>query len=148
MKLEDTRSIYNERSAKASDVSRQLALGGLAVIWIFKTDLGGAAFSVPHDLGQPAFLMMVVLSLDLLQYTVAALAWGLFNRHMEKKLEEARGALESSGKAPPADYAQTEEFSAPRYINWAALALFWGKLAVLAGGYYYLFSFVVTRITH
>ena len=38
MKLSDYRETYYEFSGKASDVTRQLAFAGIAIVWIFKIE--------------------------------------------------------------------------------------------------------------
>lgn len=41
MKLQDVRSTYYELSGKTSDLVRQLGFAGIALIWLFRTDLAG-----------------------------------------------------------------------------------------------------------
>jgi hypothetical protein len=154
MKLEDLREIYFARSAKASDLARQLALAGLAVIWIFKTDTAGA-FAVPHELSLPAFLMMLTLGADLMQFACAALLWGGFNRYKERELAATLKRLRAAGKtADEAGVALNEkwgpaqEFTAPPAMNYPAIFFFWGKLVVVGIGYANLIQFLAARIGH
>ena len=139
MKLENSRAEYVRHSTKASDVCRQLALAGLAVVWIFKTDSAdrgvgnlGDKISVPGQLGLAAFLMMVILGFDFLQYAYASLAWGIFNRLREN---DPRVAIDT-------------EFTAPPKMNWPTIAFFWAKLAALLAGYAVLLDYLGRRIFH
>jgi hypothetical protein len=128
MKLEDAREYYARHSTKASDVGRQLALAGLAVVWIFKTDKDGV-LAVPHELVLPALLMMVGLAADLLQYLSGATVWGIYNRHKER-----------TGTSPDV------EFTAPRQLNWPIILFFWMKHAAIVAGYVVLLKFLSSRL--
>ncbi len=128
MKLTDYRNDYYALSGKASDVARQLALAGIAVVWIFKNERGGP-LAVPKELLVPAALFVVTLALDLFQYVLSTIIWGFFSRHHERK-----------------GIAADAELSAPKYFNWPALACFWGKLLSVLLGYCLAFAFISTKI--
>ena len=49
MKLERLTEIYENRTGKLSDVTRQLALAGIAIIWVFKKEIGTQT-GIPKDL--------------------------------------------------------------------------------------------------
>jgi hypothetical protein len=115
-------------SGKASDIVRQLGFAGIALVWIFKTDQAGR-FLVPSDLFLPATLIVVGLSLDLLQYILGTAAWGIYN-----SVKERSGTI------------QTDEFLAPRWINWPALVCFWGKIIVMGVAYVFLIRFLAHRV--
>jgi hypothetical protein len=118
LKIADARGIYYDRSGIASEVARKLAFAGIAIVWIFS---GGTPSNVnkvhiEHDLRWAAVLFTAALALDLLQYSWAAAAWGMFSRHKERTL--GRGS--------------TEEFGAPNWINYPTIICFSFKLATLA----------------
>jgi len=117
MKLNDAREFYYFHSGKTSELVRQLALAGIAVIWLFKYEVIGVT-KVPADLLLPLMLIVLGLALDLLQYTVATVVWGVFHRMKER-----------SGVSEDAD------FTAPPKINWPAIALFWLKVTSIAIAY-------------
>src|ERR1022692_3067659 len=77
--LKDLREAYYALSGKASDIVRQLGLGGIALIWVFKTDRGGGEWVVPSGLILPGILIVIALGLDLLHYLAATAIWGIFN---------------------------------------------------------------------
>ena len=59
MKLKDARDLYYFYSGKTSDLVRQLGLAAIAVIWIFKFEVGGTP-KIPNDLGLPLALIVLV----------------------------------------------------------------------------------------
>ena len=136
MKLSDAYGYYAARSTKASDVARQLAFAGLAVVWIFKTGDNGL-YSVPHGLVWPTVLMIGTLASDLLQYAVASLLWGTFHRLKERELLKEDRAT-----------ANDKEFEASPWINWPGLAFFWVKLFLVSAAYILLIGFLVTAIKY
>src|SRR4030095_14694316 len=80
MTLGDLWSDVRELTGKLSDVTRQAAYAGLAVIWIFKT--GDAT---PYHLDRSLIWAGVLLAFDLAQYACnVALRW--FNARNEEKL--------------------------------------------------------------
>ena len=129
--LKDFRDAYHELSGTASEVSRKLGFAGIAVIWIFKADLPGKAYTLAPELYQAGVMIVLSLALDLLQYIFGSLIWGAFWRSKEKG-----GATES------------QEITAPPFFNWPAIACYWGKLIVMVDAYYYLLRFLLGHISH
>lgn len=128
MKLSKARDIYFERSAKASEVIRQLGLGGLAIIWLFKSGGADTVGKIPADLQWPLILIVVGLASDLLQYATAALLWGSYQFYMFKK-----GTSEDL------------EISPHEAINWPALFFFVLKICSIVTAYL-LMGIYVSRI--
>jgi hypothetical protein len=128
MKLSDARQAYYESTAKLSDISRQLNLAGVAVIWIFKsTTAGGIPFS-PFLLWSLAFHVLG-LALDILQYAYASAAWGIFHRRREK-----------SG------ITQQDQFGAPAKINVPTIVFFWGKAVATVTTYTLSLCYISTQL--
>lgn len=71
MKVSKVREHYADQTAKLSDVARSLALAGLAVVWIFRSEAG----RIPALLFVPAGLFVLALAADLAQYMIAAWNW-------------------------------------------------------------------------
>lgn len=67
---------YVTQSKIASDVARQLALAGFAVLWVFKIDTV-AGPRVPHAYLPAAISFGLALLLDLLQYGAASAVWSI-----------------------------------------------------------------------
>lgn len=63
MKLKDALENYYFHSGKTSDLVRQLALAGIAVIWLFKYEVTGVP-KVPAQLLLPLGLIVCGLALD------------------------------------------------------------------------------------
>lgn len=127
MNLADYRTAYYELSGKASDVARQLAFAGIALIWIFH-ERGDTPIAIPTSLVTPAALFICGLGFDLLQYVCGALIWGAFHRYHEKRLGP-------ESKKP---------LAAPAWFNWPGVFFFWSKLLLVLGGYALLLSYVLS----
>jgi hypothetical protein len=78
--LQDYRETFYTFSGKASDLNRQLAFAGIAIIWLFKKD-NFVGLSIPRELLWPGAL--IVLSL-VFHYVVASVIWRYFYRSQEK----------------------------------------------------------------
>ena len=83
MKLEDARENYYYYSQKTSEIVRQLGFAGIAVIWVFKTEVEGKIV-VPPELLSAGKLIVIGLGFDLLHYVAGTLAWGVFNGIKER----------------------------------------------------------------
>ncbi|MBN7796649.1 hypothetical protein [Parahaliea mediterranea] len=129
MDLQTYRGYYEARSATASNVARQSAFAGIALVWIFK-DQVGQEFALPMGLLYPTICMMVGLAADLMQYVVASAIWGFYCRIKEKEF----------------DPDPNPEFRNPNWINWPALGLFWLKLAAVLVGYVLLVKYAIGAI--
>ena len=129
MNLSGAQSNYDYFTGKMSDVCRQLAFAGIALIWIL--GLGeDANATLPQPLIFPALVLVVCLGLDAAQYAVASASWGIFHRIKEQE-----------------DGVTAEtEFTAPSWINWAGLVLFWGKIVALAIAYVNLGTYMAGRL--
>lgn len=83
MKLQDYRDDFYAFSGKASDLTRQLGFAGIALIWLFRKDVGGQQ-TIPKELILPGILIVGSLILDMLHYCVGSVIWRLFYRSKEK----------------------------------------------------------------
>lgn len=126
MTLADYLKSYYELSGKASDVARQLAFAGIALIWIFHQQ-GVNSIALPPPLIWPAAFFICGLAFDLLQYVAGALIWGAFHRSHEKRLGvDSKKAL-----------------SAPAWFNWPGIFFFSAKIALVLAGYFLLLRYVL-----
>jgi hypothetical protein len=129
MKLEDARSAYYEYSGKVSDISRTMALAGIALIWVFKVDSKDGPH-VPPELVLPAFVLVLALAADFLHYVVATVIWGSYQRHQEKLIAK-----------------ENQQFLAPRWINWpTTFFLFPLKIVFVCSAYVLLLRFLWVRL--
>jgi hypothetical protein len=65
---------------KAGDISRQLGLAGIGVIWVFRVTSGqtpslGEIGAIPRIFYCPLLLIVISLGLDALQYIIGAIVW-------------------------------------------------------------------------
>jgi hypothetical protein len=130
MNLSGYKKAYEDLSGLASTVSRQLALAGIAVIWIFKAEVKGN-YCLSTDLLMPSWILVFGLTCDLLQYVCGAIIWGSFHRHHEK----------NKSKADDDPY-----LLAPHYFNWPANTFFILKIASVITAYIYLLNFIWRKI--
>jgi len=127
MKLKDTRENQYALSAKAGDVGRQLALGGIAVVWLLHGD--PKSWSFPLVLLQALVGFLFALSLDFCQYWVTATIWATYARRKELFFKKRK-------IDPNDDDEPLANFKAPRQINWPAMFFFHGKaVALIYGGW-------------
>jgi hypothetical protein len=121
--------LYNESSAKASAIARQLALAGIAVVWLFS---GASATSgelrFPGLLLPAGLLLVTSLAFDLLHAVYRAFAFGIYA--FAKRHEE-----------PPTDV------DLPAFINYPSLVLFVGKLVAVVAAYVLLGLYLAERVT-
>ena len=83
MKLQGYRETFYIYSGKVSEITRQLAFAGIALIWLFKKESAGQ-FSVPRELIMPGALIVAALALDLVHYIIGSVVWFVFYREQEK----------------------------------------------------------------
>jgi MFS superfamily sulfate permease-like transporter len=128
MRLQDARELYYTYTGKTSDLVRQLGLGGIAIIWVFKYETL-ATPKIPHELITPLLLIVVGLAFDLLQYGIAASIYGVFQRQKEL------------AKVP-----EDADFKVPRYFNWPAITCFIIKCLAIIIAYIFLFKYLACKI--
>ena len=84
MKLAEYKSDFYHFTGKLSDINRQIAFAGIALIWIFKKT-NGTQITICDELELPAILLAVGLGFDILQYIYQSITWAIFYRYHEKK---------------------------------------------------------------
>jgi hypothetical protein len=95
VKLQDYRDAFYEYSGKASDLSRQLAFAGIALIWLFKKDTISGP-SIPHELLLPGIFIVLALALDMFHYCLGSLIWRRFYRKGEEAGADEERELDHS----------------------------------------------------
>ena len=131
MKLSGYKQDYYQYTGLASTTSRQLALAGIALIWVFKSQ-GPNGFQLPNDLLLPSICLIASLGSDLLQYVVASITWGLFHRHHERK--------RSSIEVDP-------DIEASRFYTWPINVFFYGKIISVLIAYGFLLIHAIKSIS-
>jgi hypothetical protein len=114
-----------EYTTKASEITRNLGLAGLGIIWVFKTDVGGRQI-VPPELFLPGLLLVLGLAFDLLQYVVSAEAWIRITRWKEDAGENA--------------------FTVPPWLNHFGTFFYWLKILAIGTAYFFLMRFLASHV--
>lgn len=131
MNLEALKQEYYQLSGKASDVSRQLAFAGIAVVWIFHVTRSNGSYALPAALLKPMFSFVAALGFDFAHYFVAAVLWGIYRRIKELLL-----GVDSEA-----------QFDAPPCLNWPAVTFWVAKQIAVAIGYIYLLVYVAHAVS-
>ncbi len=126
MKLSDYRETYYEFSGKASDVARQLAFAGIAIIWLFKVQQGDVP-KIPNELVLPAITLSFTLAFDLFQYIAGTIVWGIFQWSKERQLE---------------DLSQDPEIESSAKLKWPQFVFFILKLISLVLSYFFIIRYL------
>jgi hypothetical protein len=129
MRLEQFKKDAYEYEGLTSGLVRQLALAGIAVIWIFKID-NPKEHLIPDECYWPLLLFVLTLVFDFLQYFILAIIWKIFFRYHEKK---NNGNVEVNVKADP------------RFL-WPSYFLFYGKAVLLAIGYIFIVKYISCKL--
>jgi hypothetical protein len=109
MKIGEVKAAYEALSGKASDIVRQLSLGGIALLWLFRIGTE-RIFTLDQHLLRAAFFIFLALILDFLQYLIATTTWFVYFRYKEKQ-----------------KIGENDTFLAPTQLNWAGWCLFYLK---------------------
>lgn len=130
MKLSEYRKIANEYTAKASEITRQLSLAGIGIIWLFKN-----SDTSPHLLDSflvlPLIFLTIALLTDLLQYVIAGYTWISFFRKEEKKV--------LSTDTDP-------DVKAPSIKNKPIYFLFYCKIALMIFSYAFIIVYLIGKL--
>lgn len=119
---------YGYYSGKTSEISRSLAFAGIAIIWIFRNPEGNL---FNYQLLLPLILLIITLSLDLAQYLLGSIFWGVFYEHKYYKWK--KGILSNT---------DVQDIKAPNILSLPLVFVFLAKIILLIWAYIQLFYFV------
>lgn len=128
MKVKDYRADFYTFTGKASDLNRQLALAGIAIIWLFKKDTI-PGMSIPREMLWPGALIVASLATDIIHYCAASLIW----RSVYRRLEDA-------GKDDEDDTTHSVWLERPLW------ALFCLKIALVLAAYALILKYFLAAI--
>ena len=129
MKVREYKATYLKNTKQASQLARQLAFAGIAVVWVFKQDVAGSP-TIPNELLFPTICFAVTLSLDLLQYLLGSMIWWIAYRVYENKYENGDDEVGGHSNLLPI----------PQH------ALFWLKSIAVMVGYYFLGAYLISLL--
>lgn len=125
---------YNEFSrfftTKTSEINRSLALGGIAIIWLFKKPSDGHLLQ-KDLLNLPLLLLVISLSIDLLQYFFASVAWRIFYERKYWLWKTKKVSNET-----------VKDIEAPNEISLIIDGLFLAKIVFMILSYCHIFYFL------
>jgi hypothetical protein len=128
MKIGDVKLAYETLSGKASDIVRQLGLGGIALIWLFRIGTEKVFILEPHLLRAALFIFLALI-FDFLQYLIATTIWFGYFRYKEKQRVN-----------------ESDTFLAPAQLNWAGWCLFYLKSAMILIAYaWFIIPFLMQK---
>jgi hypothetical protein len=122
---------YEYFTGKASEINRSLALGGIAIIWIFKTTSGNVT-SIPDVLILPLIWLVGALGLDLFQYIIGGIIWWIYYKFKEYQIKKDIISADDDIKA---------HYILPGIIH----LIYWSKLTSTIIAYYFLLAFLYTK---
>jgi hypothetical protein len=128
-KLSEYKNDYYFFSGKLSDINRQIAFAGIALIWIFKVSVGDKIV-IDHSLLYSAKFIVVALALDLLHYLYQTITWSLFYTVNKKKYKSEDHGLDSS-----------------MALNIPAWILFYLKIALVLIAYVMIFYHLAEKLS-
>jgi len=126
MTRKDCLDAYQDYSRQASENARRLSFAAIAIIWVFKTEVGDGPVAVPAILLWSGLAVVLSLTFDLLQYIYGTAAWGIFHRRKELS------------NVPPG-----EQFKAPAWINRPTGIFFALKVVMVGLAYVFLLLFLM-----
>jgi len=126
-KLSEFKEDYYHFTGKLSDINRQIAFAGVALIWVFKKadELG---VHIENDLILPAILIVSALGLDLFQYIYQSIVWSIFYTIQNRKFED-----------------ETTEVESPEYLNYISWVFFSIKVLLVLIAYVNIFLYLLEK---
>lgn len=120
---------YDDSSAKASLIARQLALAGIGIVWLFSgASAVSGALRFPGLLLPAGLLFVISLGFDLLHAVYRAFAFGIY-------------AWTQRNEDPG------EVVLVPVFINYPSLFFFVAKLLAVCAAYVLLGVYLTERVT-
>ena len=128
MKLSEYKSDFYTFTGKLSDINRQIAFAGIALIWVFKKTEGNETI-ISNELVFPAILLAISFGVDMLQDIYQSIAWAIFHRKHEKIKTEDDPELLASPK-----------------MNYPSWILFSMKIILVIIAYISIIDFLVNKL--
>jgi len=129
MKLEEFRKEAHDFTAKFSEINRNFAFAGVAIIWLFKIENIDGRFSMPEKLLWPLLFIIASLLFDLLQYLFSSIIWTRFHRMNENKGIDSR-----------------TDIKAPKWMSNIGYVLFYVKGSLNITGFIFLFCYTIKEL--
>lgn len=130
MNLDKVHEEYGLATAKASEVARQLAFAGIAVVWLFSGASAepGESLTIKGTLLWAGLFLVLCLAFDFLHAAYRAASWGIWARRRELQ-------------------HRYEDEDAPGWMHYPSIGFFWGKLVLIGAAYTVLAVHLVGRLS-
>jgi hypothetical protein len=130
MKLEKVREESYYNSQKASESIQNLALAGIAIIWLFKITSGvNIQFSIFLFWSLISFILSIFIGI--VQYSALAISWSLYYKNEYQKQERLNPVNVDDQNVPMP--------STSSLFGWIS---FYTKLLLLINGYVLIFIYI------
>lgn len=126
-KLSEFKEDYYYFTGKLSDINRQIAFAGIALIWVFKKGKE-LDFQIDDELILPAILIVSALAFDIFQYIYQSITWSIFYTIKNRKYKTEDKKLES-----------------PECLNYPAWFFFSVKVILVLVAYWEIFDFLLDK---
>lgn len=125
--LSEFKEDYYLFTGKLSDINRQIAFAGIALIWVFKkgSDLD---FQIDNKLILPAILIVCALAFDIFQYIYQSIVWSIFYTLKNRKYK-----------------SEDKKIKSPEYLNYPAWFFFSIKVILVLIAYGKIFEFLLIK---
>ena len=126
-KLSEFKEDYYFFTGKLSDINRQIAFAGIAIIWVFKKG-ENLDFQIDSDLILPAILIVSALTFDMLQYIYQSITWAIFYTIKNRKYK-----------------SEDKEIKSSEYLNYPSWFFFGVKVLLVLIAYWHIFGFLLNK---
>lgn len=136
MKLSEFRKKSNEYTAKASEITRQLSLAGIAIIWLFKNvDDKQNIANITQSLFDkfliiPLLTLTIALLVDLFQYVIAGQTWINFFRKKEIEFENS---------------TEDPEIKAPEKLRIPIYVCYYTKIVLMLFSFLFIIFYIISK---
>lgn len=123
-RLSEFKNDYYFFTGKLSDINRQIAFAGIAIIWVFKKG-EGLEFQIDNELILPAIFIVSALAFDIFQYIYQSITWAIFYTYYNRKNKKEDKKIKSS-----------------EYLNYPSWVFFIIKVVLVLIAYWKIFAYL------
>ena len=131
--LEKFRQYHYDATVKVSENTRTLAVSAIAIVWLFKKEVGGS-YEISKDLLPPLAWIFSALALDFLQYVYRSIIWHYLFKQKEIELEKKQ-------------ITESSELYVSDLVNLAGYVFFYLKIICLGFAYFLLTKHFLDSVT-
>ncbi|NRD24877.1 hypothetical protein HNV10_16605 [Winogradskyella litoriviva] len=126
-KLSEFKEDYYFFTGKLSDINRQIAFAGIALIWVFKKG-ENTEFQIDNELILPAIFIVGALAFDMFQYIYQSVVWSIFYTRKNRK-----------------NKSEDKKIKSPEYLNYPSWVFFFIKVILVLIAYWKIFDYLLDK---